>query len=117
MYTTSDCEDFLFFCSQHVIDLSDTGIGCLLNLARKPIVIVLADLVILLELLDNIHGVTPDMAYRNPRGLSIFVRNLDQFFTPLFVKFWNAQTNCLPFGCRRQAEIRIYDGFFDGMDQ
>ena len=95
----------------------DAGIGRLLDLAGKPVVIVLADLVILFQLLDHVHGVAADMAHRDARGFGIFVRDLDQFLAPLLVQFGNAQADHLSFGRRRQAEIGVDDRLFDRMDQ
>src|SRR5262249_60612680 len=115
--TTSDREDFLFLCSQHVVDLDYAGVGCFLDLAGKPIVIVLADLVFSFQFFDHVHGVAPNMTNRDARGFGVLVSNLHKFFAPLLVKFWNAQADCLPLGCRRQAEIGIHDRPFDGMDQ
>src|SRR5262249_60271596 len=94
--TTSDREDFLFLCSQHVVDLGNAGVGCFLDLAGKPIVIVLADLVFFFQLFDHVHGVASNMTNRNARGLGVLVGNLHKLFAPLLVKFGNAQADCLP---------------------
>src|SRR5260221_6906175 len=98
---TSDREDLLFFCRQHVIDFGDSGIGRLLNVARKAIVVVLADLVIFLEFFDPVHRIAPHMTHRDTRGFRILVRDLDQFLAPILVELWNPQANGLSLGCRR----------------
>ena len=55
------------------------------------LVVVLADLVILLELLEHVQAVAAHMADRDLGGFGIFVRDLDQFLAALLVELRNAQ--------------------------
>ena len=63
--------------------------------------IVLADLVILFQLLEDVEAVAAHVAHRDARGLGIFVRDLDQFLAALLVEFRDAQADHLAFGRRR----------------
>ncbi len=71
---------------------------------------------ILLELLDGIETVAADVADRNARSFSIFVRDLHEVLAAFLVKLGNAQTQHLPFGGRAQAEIGIDDCLLHGLD-
>ena len=93
----------------------DALVGRLLNLGFKSLVIVLADLVILLELLDDIDAVASHVTNRHLRRFGIFVREFYEFFAALFVQFRNTKPKHLPLGRRRQAEIGIDDRLFNGM--
>ena len=66
-----------------LVDVGDRLIGRLLDLGVHALVIVLADLVILLQLLQHVHAVAPHVADRDLGGLGIFVRDLDQFLAAL----------------------------------
>ena len=63
--------------------LSTSAIACvgrLLHLAPTDArAIVLADLVILLQLLEHVEAVAAHVAHRDLRGLGVFVRDLDEF--------------------------------------
>ena len=77
----------------------------LLHLLGRPLAVVLADLVVLLQLLEHIEAVAPHMPHRDPGGFGIFVRDLHQVLAALLVELGNAQPQHLPFGRRREAEI------------
>ena len=62
--------------------------------AGKSVVIVFADLVIFLELLDDIDAVAANVTHGDFRGFGIFVRELDQFLAALLVEFGDAQAQC-----------------------
>src|SRR5947209_7336668 len=71
-------ENLFFFGRQRVIDLGDRLVGRLLHLGVVALVIVLADLMVLLELLENFHAVAPHVAHGDARGLRVFMRDLHQ---------------------------------------
>ena len=83
----------------------------LLHLLGGALVVVLADLVILFQLLEHIKPVAPDVAHRDPGGLGIFVRHLDQVLAPLFVELRDAQPQHLPLGRGREAEMEAAIAF------
>src|SRR6185437_4309387 len=110
---SSNGEDFLFLARKHVVDFGDRGIRRFLDVGGKAVVVVLADLVILLLLLDHVEAVAADVTNGDARRLAVFVGDLDEFLAALLVQFGNAQAQRLPFGRRRQAEIGIHDRLFD----
>src|SRR5271165_6280552 len=95
---TSHSDNFLLFCCQHPVHLSDCFIGSLLYLLAGSLPVVLADLVILFELLEHIEAVAPHVTHRHPGRLGIFVRNLHQLPATLFIELGNTQAQHLPFG-------------------
>ena len=60
------------------------------------LVVVLADLVLLLQLLEEVEAVAAHVAHRDPRGLGVFVRDLDELLAPLLVELGNAQLISCP---------------------
>ena len=105
------------FASQHVIDLRNAGIGRLLNLAGKPIVIVFADLVILFQFLDT------SMASR--RTWRTATRAVSAYLCATFTN--SLRRSSLSSGMRRRIvwpsvagdkpEIGIHNRLFDRMNQ
>src|SRR6266705_1407662 len=74
----SDREDLLLLGGQHPVDFHDHIVGCLLNLLGRALALVLADLVILFQLLEHINPVAPHMPNRDFRRLGVFMRDFDQ---------------------------------------
>src|ERR1700716_2558289 len=105
----SNRHDLFFFLRQHLIDLGDHLIGRLLDLARHALLYVVADLVILFHLLQQIEPVAAHVAHRDARGLGVFMRDLDQLLAPLLVELGNAQPDHLALGRGREAEIGCDD--------
>src|SRR5262249_11417573 len=83
---TSHGEDFLFLRRQHLVDLADRLVGRFLHLLARALALVLADLVLLLELLEHVETVAAHVPHRDPRRLGVFVRDLDQLLAPLLVE-------------------------------
>src|SRR5262245_30702266 len=108
----SHCEDLLLLRGQHPIDLRNHVVGCLLDLLGRALAVVLADFVILFQLLQHINPVAPHMSDRDLGRLGIFVRDFDQLFAALFVQLAAPQTQDLAFGRRREAEIGGRDRLF-----
>ena len=95
----------------------DRLIGRLLHQIRLPLVLVLAEGVILLLLLEHLEAVAPHMPNGDPRRLGIFVRDLGQLLAPLLVQFRNAQADGLTFCVWGQSEVRGTDALLDRMHQ
>src|SRR6266702_2510406 len=93
-------EDLLLFRGQHPIELRDRVVGCLLDLLRRTLAVVLADLMILFQLLEHIYPIAPHMANRDLGGLGIFVRDFDQVLAPLLVELRDPKPQHLAFGRR-----------------
>ena len=68
--------------------------------SARALAVVLADLVVLFQLLEHVEAVAPDVPHRDPRGLGVFVRDLDQILAPLLVELGDAQPQHLAFGRR-----------------
>src|SRR5262245_37771780 len=105
-------EDLLLLRGEHPIDFPDHIVGCLLNLVGRALALVLADLVILFQLLEHINPVAPDMPDRDLGRLGVFVRDFDQLLAPLLVELGDPQPQHLAFGRRREAEIGGRDRLF-----
>ena len=65
----SNRHDLLFLAGEHLLDVGDGRVGRLLHFAGLPLVVVFADLVVLLELLEKIETVAAHMADGDARGL------------------------------------------------
>src|SRR5690349_14243351 len=72
----SDVHDLFFLRRQVLVDLCDRLVGRLLDLAGLAVEVVLADVVVLLELLQEVEPVAADMACGDSRLLGIFVCDL-----------------------------------------
>src|SRR5579875_2866718 len=107
MGLTSDREDLLFLRPEHLIDLRDHRVRRFRNFGRETVVIVLADLVFLFQPLDDVEAVAAHVTHGHPGILRIFVRDLDEFAATFLVELRNPQPDQLPFGGRREAEIRV----------
>jgi hypothetical protein len=53
------------------VNVLDVRVGQLLKLVAQLVVVVLADLVILLQLLEQVHTVPPDIPHRHAGGIGI----------------------------------------------
>src|SRR5262249_30243881 len=102
---TSHCEGFPFLRRQPLVDIRNDLVGRLLDLLGRPFAVVLADLVILFQLLDDLKAVAPHVADRHLGSLSIFMRNLHQFLAPLLVELRESQPQNLTLGRRGETEI------------
>src|ERR1044072_6332433 len=113
---SSDGEDFLLLDSKHSVDVGDDLIGCLLHLFGLSLSFLLADLVILLQLLENIEPVTPYMPHRDTRSLCVFMSDLHQLATPFLIQLRNAQPQDLSFRCGSESEVRCSNRLLHGMN-
>src|SRR6478672_9786481 len=77
--------------------------------------LVFADLVIFLGLLEGFHSVATHIAHRYLALLGIFVRELYQFLAPLLVQLWNGNTQKLPVDLRIEPKSRVANGFVGGL--
>src|SRR5215203_3846979 len=68
----SDRHDLFFLAAQRLFDLGNGMIGRLLHVVRHAVVVVLADLVIFLQLLQHVEPVASNVAYGDARRLRIF---------------------------------------------
>src|SRR4051794_19964971 len=93
-------QDFLFFRRQHSVDFRDRVISCFLYLLGRALALVLADLMLLLQLLEDIKPVAAHVTHCDPRGLRIFVGDFHKILAALFIELGNAQTQHLPLGRR-----------------
>ena len=90
---------------QRHIDLGDGLVSRLLHLLGLAVDFVLADVAVLLELLEMIETVAAHVAGSDASLLGVFVRDLDQFLAALLVEFGDADAQHLAFGSRVEAEV------------
>src|SRR5690606_39155860 len=109
-----DLHYFLFLDGEYTVDLGDSRVGGVLHLLAKLAALVLADIPVLLELLEKIHAVPPDVAHGDPRLLGIVMRNLGQFAAALLVQLGKRHTDDLPLGGRVEAEAAVADRLVHG---
>src|SRR4029079_17078022 len=114
--SSSHREDLLFFCRQHLVDLDNDVVGRLLHLLGRPFALILADLVVLLQLLEYIETVASNMTHRDLGSLRILVSDLDQVLATILIEFGNAQSQDLPVGRWRQSEVGRVARLLDRMD-
>src|SRR5215213_8439959 len=98
-------EDFFFFGRKQLIDFRYRPVGRLLHVGRQTLLIVLGDLVILLQFLDRIEAIAPDMPNGNPCCFRVFVRDFHKLLAALLIELRNSQAKHLSFCGRTQAEI------------
>src|SRR5262249_60411571 len=101
----SNRHNLLFLGGEKLLDFADRRIGGFLHVIGLPVVFVLADLVIFLELFEKIETVAANMAHGHASALGVFMGDFYDFAAPLLIQFWNAQPEQLPFGGSRQTEI------------
>src|SRR5262245_51568290 len=101
-----DGHDFFFFGGERMVDFGNGFVGRLLDQVGLVLVIVLADLVVLFELFEDVEAVAPYVPHGHAGVLRVFVRDLDQFPAPLLVELGNAQPQYLALGRWARSEER-----------
>ena len=91
-------------------------VGQLLDLGVEPLVLVLADLVLLLVGLERVHAVAADVADRDPRLFGILVGELGELLAALLGQIGDRQADVLAVDDRIDAEPGIADRLFDRAD-
>src|SRR5262249_11190763 len=69
-----DGHDFFFFGSERMVDFGNRFVGRLLDQVGLVLVIVLADLVVLFELFEDVEAVAPHVPHGHAGVLRVFVR-------------------------------------------
>jgi hypothetical protein len=82
----------------------------------ETLALVLADVVLLLVLLQMIHAVAADVADGNARLFGILANKLCEFLAPFFRELRNGQADQLPVGYRVEPESGGSDRFLDRSD-
>ena len=106
----------LLFDGKRQIDLAHELIGHLLHVASHPLLVVLADVLVLQQLLQGIDAIAPHMADGDPRFLRVAVGDLDHLLAALLVELGNADAQRRPLGGRGQAEVGVADRLLHGAD-
>src|SRR5262249_12464301 len=101
--------DLGLFGSQDLVDLLDETVRQLLHPGRALVMIVLADLAVLVELLEEVHALAPDIADGYPGLLRVLVRDLDELLAPLGVEGRNRHPEQRALHDRVQAQIGLAD--------
>src|ERR1700687_355828 len=81
-----DLKDLLVLLGEQPVDLLDRLVGQRLDVLVQLAVLVLAELVLLFLLLQQVHAVAPHAAHRDPRLLGVFGGDLGQLAAPLLVE-------------------------------
>src|SRR6185437_6246163 len=108
--------NLLFLRGQGGVDLLDDLIGRLLNFPFVPLFVVLADGVLLEELLEDIDPVPAHVADRDPRVLAVFVGDLGHLFASLLVQFGNSDAQNGALDGRTETEIGVPDRLVDRLN-
>src|SRR5215475_5489385 len=74
--------DLLLLAVEHLIDFLYVRVGQLLQFIAFVMMLVLADLVVLLELLEDFHAIPAHIADGDPRLLGVFGGELREFLAP-----------------------------------
>ena len=107
------CRISFSLAASDVVDLLDRLVGQLLHLGLEPLVLVLADLVLLLVGLERVHAVAADVADRDPRLFGILVGELGQLLAALLGQVRDRQADVLAVDDRIDAEPGDADRLFD----
>src|SRR5205814_733627 len=113
----SDLHDLVLLILERVVNVVDMGVRHLLQFLAQPAVIILADLMVLFALFQELHAVPADVTYGNPALLGIFMRKLDQFLAPLLIQFWDGYAQQLSVNLRIETKTSIPDGLVHSLDQ
>src|SRR5690349_7280483 len=105
---------FLFLDGEDAVDLVDRAVGGLLHLLAERAALVLADVAVLLELLQKVHAVAAHVPHRDPRLFGILVRDLGQLTAALLVKLRKRHADDGAFARWIEAEPAVADRLLDG---
>ncbi len=101
------------FAAREEFDLLNRLIGRLLHLRRMALFIVLANGVLLQQLLEDINSVPTHMPDRDTRVLAIFVGDFGHLFAPLLVQFRNANAQNGALDRRTETKVGVPDRLVD----
>src|ERR1700751_2593050 len=112
-----DLHHFGLFVLEQLVDLLRVLVRQLLHAALGPMLVVGADLSGVDELLEVLHGVSPDLAHRDSVALGHVADDLHELLPPLLRELGNRQADQLAVVRRRQPEIRLLDRLLDRLDR
>ncbi|SHS81223.1 Uncharacterised protein [Mycobacteroides abscessus subsp. abscessus] len=99
-----------------LIDLAHVLRGGLVQILFRPAHLVLAGLAIFLDPVKLVVGLTPDIAQGHLGVLALALGLLDQLAAALLGELRNGDTNDAAIIARVQAQIRVADRVFDGLE-
>src|ERR1700689_4204757 len=82
-------EDFLLFCSREIFDLLGLGVRDFFEFVERALLVVFADLLLLLKLLDGVFDVAPHAANRGAMIFEHLVNVLGKILAAVFGEWWN----------------------------
>src|SRR2546428_9545278 len=112
----SDLHDLGFLARGHLVDQPDVAVGDLLDLLATAPGLIRRDLLLLLERLDPIDLLTPDVADRHVGPLGIAFDESRVFAAPLFVQWRNRDADQLAVVARVQPQFGLLNRSFDRAD-
>ena len=103
-------------CTAAFVDPLDVLVGGLLDLVAVLLVLVLADAVLLLELLQMLHRVAADVADGDALLLGVLAGELGEFLAALLGQRRDRDAQGLAVDDRVEAQVRRADRLVDGAD-
>src|ERR1051325_2678200 len=98
-----------------MVDLDDILVDELLNLIDGALLLVFGDriLLVLLLVLQPLHGIVADAAHRDPARLGLLMYLLDKLLAALFVKLRNIQADIIAIVVRGNTYVGLEDPLLD----
>src|SRR2546428_3824831 len=112
----SDLHDLGFLAGGHLVDQTDVAVSDLLQLVAPAPGLVGRDLLLLLQRLDAIHLLPPDVANRDVCALGIPLDQSRVLAAPLFVERRDRYPDQLAVVTRVESELRLLDRLLHGTD-
>src|SRR5438132_6554566 len=109
----SDGHDLRFLACNEAVDLGDRAVGELLNLVERTALFVLADLLVLEELLGVLVGVAADVAHRHLAVLAFVADDLGELLAALFGERGHRHAQQVALRRRVEPEVGLADGLLD----
>src|SRR5688572_26032088 len=116
-WDTSHLEDLGFLVLQEVVDLVRVALRHPVEALLGPGDVVLADIAVLLELLEALLGVPAKVADRHPAVLGLGTGDLDVLLAALLGELGEHAAQHLAVVGRVDAEVRVADGALDVADR
>jgi hypothetical protein len=108
--------DLFLFGLRDVVDAGDVLVRQLLDPRLALLALVLGDLLVLLRVLDHVHGVAASGAHGNARLLGLLAHDLREILAALLRQRRDRQAHELRIGDRVDAEIAGADRLVDDRD-
>src|SRR5262249_12381316 len=109
----SDLHDLRFLVLQQLVERLRVVVGELLDTPFPAPFFIIADLAVLAELLQVVHGVPSNVSHRDLALLRELPDDLHELLAALLVRLRHREADHLPVVRRRQAEVGLLDRLLD----